>query len=281
MGIALGLLSALLWGVGGVTGGLAARRLGGLRAVAYSMLFSVLVAVPLAVATGMPGRIDPRAILWLLLVAATGIGGLMLLYTALRMGKISTLVPISGTYGGFGAIIAIIAGEPTSPLAFLGLALAVLGAVLATRGDVATPGVEYPHQTRAALLAGGAAVAWGIQLWAGGEIQDDVGASWVVAFMRVLGVLAISVPILMSGPLVRDRRALGFAAITGVGEVFGFTLFLIASEYGVAQASVLTGQYGTVAALIGVLILKERLQRVQYVGLALIVVAVVFLALPG
>ena len=159
MGIALGLLSALLWGIGGVTGGLAARRLGGMRAVGYSMLFSVLVAVPLALASGMPGRIDPRAILWLLLVAGTGIGGLILLYAALRMGKISTLVPISGTYGAFGAVIAILTGEPTSPLAFLGLALAVAGAVLATRGDRVPEdlgdGVAGHHDVGARLDAAG------------------------------------------------------------------------------------------------------------------------------
>lgn len=281
MGIAIGLLSALVWGVAGVTGGLAARRLGGMRAVGYSMLFSIVVAVPLALATGMPGRLDPRALLWLLLVTGTGLGGLMLLYTAMRMGRISTLVPISATYGGFGAVIAIATGEPTSALAFAGLALAVVGAILAARGDVATPGGTYPHQARAALLAGGAAALWGVQLWAGGQIQDDVGASWVVAFMRLLGVLLIGVPILARGPLVREGRALVLVAVTGIGEVFGFTLYLVASGYGVAQAAVLTGQYGTVAALIGVLVLKERLLRVQVLGLALIVTAVVLLALPG
>jgi drug/metabolite transporter (DMT)-like permease len=281
MGILLGLVSALVWGVAGVTGGLAARRLGGMRAVGYSMLASILVALPLALVSGLPGRIDERALLWLLFVAGTGLGGLMLLYTGLRIGKISTLVPISATYGGFGAVIAIAAGEPTSPLAFVGLALAVVGAILASRGEASAPGGVYAHQTRAALLAGGAALAWGVQLWAGGQIQDDVGASWVVAFMRLLGALAIGVPILMRGPLVRDARILGLAAITGIGEVFGFTLFLLASAYGVAQAAVLTGQYGTVAALIGVLVLKERLRGMQFVGLGLIVAAVILLALPG
>lgn len=281
MGIALGLLSALLWGAAGVTGGLAARRIGGYQAVGYSMAFSVLVAVPLAVYTGWPDRVDARALLWLLLVSVMGIGGLVFVYSAMRVGSISVVAPISATYGGFGAIIAVATGEPTSPLALIGLALAVLGAFLAARGSVATPGVAYSNQTRAAMLAGGAAVAWGIQLWAGGQIQDDVGASWVVAFMRVVGVLAIGIPVLARGPLVRDRRVLLFAFITGVGEVLGFTLYLVASEYGVAQAAVLTGQYGTVAALIGVLVLKERLQAVQMVGLGLIVAAVVFLALPG
>jgi threonine/homoserine efflux transporter RhtA len=42
---------------------------------------------------------------------------------------------------------------------------------------------------------------------------------------------------------------------------------------------VLTGQYGTVAALIGVVVLKERLRGLQYLGLGLIIVAIIGLSL--
>ena len=41
----------------------------------------------------------------------------------------------------------------------------------------------------------------------------------------------------------------------------------------------LTGQYGTVAALIGVMVLKERLRGIQYVGLVTIVVAIIGLSI--
>ena len=117
-----------------------------------------------------------------------------------------------------------------------------------------------------------------MQLWAGGEIQDDLGASWLVGCSRLVGVLVISVPLLGLRKLTLDRTAIKYAFVAGVGEVAGFTLYLKSSAYGVAQAAVLTGQYGTVAALIGVAVLKERLRGIQYVGLVVIVVAIIGLS---
>jgi drug/metabolite transporter (DMT)-like permease len=89
-------------------------------------------------------------------------------------------------------------------------------------------------------------------------------------------LIAIMAP---RGELRIPRRILPYAALAGCGEVVGFTLYLLASGYGVAQAAVISGQYGTVAAVIGIVILKERLRGIQYVGLACIVVAVVGLSL--
>ena len=153
------------------------------------------------------------------------------------------------------------------------------GAFLAAKGEAVTPGQQYSNQRIAALLGGGAALAWGVQLWAGGQIQDDLGASWLVACSRLIGVVVISLPLLARRQLIVDRTAIKLAFVAGIGEVIGFTLYLRASAYGIAQAAVLTGQYGTVAALIGVAVLKERLRGIQYVGLALIIVAVIGLSI--
>lgn len=279
MGIALGILSALVWGVAGVAGSLGARQVGATRAIAWSMVLGMAAGIPLALLSGLPGRIDARTGLWILLVAACMLIGLVCVYAGVRYGSISVVAPISATYGGVGALIAIALGEPVTTLAAISLALAVVGAFLAARGEAAEPGAAYANQRIAALFGAGAAIAWGVQLWAGGQIQDDLGASWLVASARMIGVLVIALPLLVRRRLGVPRRALPYLAVAGVGEVAGFTLYLVDSGYGIAQAAVLTGQYGTVAALIGVLVLKERLMPVQMLGLALIVVAVVGLAL--
>ena len=205
-------------------------------------------------------------------------GGLDCVNAGVRYGSISVVAPVSATYGGVAALISILTGEPVSAIAIGSLALAVVGAILASMGGSATPGQRYANQRIAALLGAGAAVAWGIQLWAGGQIQDDLGASWLVGCSRFVGVLVIAVPLLAMRRLVVDRAAIKYAFVAGVGEVAGFTLYLKSSAYGVAQAAVLTGQYGTVAALIGVAVLKERLRGIQYIGLAVIVVAIIGLS---
>jgi uncharacterized membrane protein len=279
IGIVLGLLSALVWGVAGVTGSLASRRLGATSALGWVMLLSMVAAVPLALLSGAPGRIDVRVALWVLLIAAGMLGGLVCVYAGVRYGSISVVAPISATYGGVAALISIIAGEPVTVIAIASLALAVVGAILASMGESATPGSHYSNQRTAALLGAGAAVMWGIQLWAGGQIQDDLGASWLAGCSRVVGVLVVSLPLIARRKLLFDRSAVKYAFIAGVGEVAGFTLYLKSSAYGIAQAAVLTGQYGTVAALIGVAVLKERLRAVQYVGLAVIVVSIIGLSI--
>ena len=279
MGILLGILAASVWGVAGVAGGLGSRIVGPARAIGWAMLLGMIVAVPLALASGAPGRVDARTGLWVLLISACMLGGLACVYAGMRYGSISVVAPISATYGGVAALIAILAGDPVTGLAIGALSFAVVGAVLASRGETATPGAAYSNQRVAALLGAGAALLWGVQLWAGGQIQDDLGASWLVASARMIGVLAITLPLLVRGQLRVERKALPYLLVAGVGEVCGFTLYLVDSEYGIAQAAVLTGQYGTVAALIGIFVLKERLQFTQVVGLFLIVLAVIGLSL--
>ncbi|MEI6626149.1 MAG: DMT family transporter [Thermoleophilia bacterium] len=279
MGILLGILAASVWGVAGVAGGLGSRIVGPMRAIGWAMLLGMIIAVPLAFASGAPGRVDARTGLWVLLISACMLGGLACVYAGMRYGSISVVAPISATYGGVAALIAILAGDPVTGLAIGALSLAVVGAVLASRGETATPGAAYSNQRVAALLGAGAALLWGVQLWAGGQIQDDLGASWLVASARMIGVLVITVPLLVRGQLRVERKALPYLLVAGVGEVCGFTLYLIDSGYGIAQAAVLTGQYGTVAALIGIFVLKERLQFTQVVGLILIVLAVIGLSL--
>jgi drug/metabolite transporter (DMT)-like permease len=279
IGLALGVTSAVVWGVAGVTGSLAARRIGAAPAIGWAMLLSMIGAVPLALLSGAPGRVDTGALLWVLLIASCMLGGLVCVYAGVRFGSISVVAPVSATYGGVAALISIITGEPVSPLAIGALALAVIGAILASMGGAATPGQQYSNQRAAALLGAGAAVLWGVQLWAGGAVQDDLGASWLVGCSRFVGVLVITVPLLGLRRLTFDRTAIKYAFVAGLGELAGFTLYLKASAYGGAQAAVLTGQYGTVAALIGVMVLKERLRGIQYVGLVTIVVAIIGLSI--
>jgi drug/metabolite transporter (DMT)-like permease len=102
-----------------------------------------------------------------------------------------------------------------------------------------------------------------------------------VAAVRVVGIVVVTLPVLLLGRMRIDRGSFKFVALAGVGEVLGFTVYLLAAGYGVAQASVLTSQYGAVAAIIGVVALGERLRPMQYAGIAMILIAVTLLAVEG
>ncbi len=278
MGILLGILAATVWGIAGVAGGLGARRVGAHRAIAWSMMLGLLLALPLALASGAPGRIDVRTVLWLLLVSAGMLGGLVCVYQGMRLGSIAVVASISATYGGVGAVLSIISGEQPSTITLIALGVAVVAAVLASQGETNVPGLVYANPNRAALLGAGAALLWGIQLWAGAQIGDDVGASWMVASARTVGVVVVALPLIARGAARIDRRTVPYLLVAGFGEVCGMTLFVLSSAYGVAQAAVLTSQYGAVAALIGVVVLKERLRVIQLIGIVVILLAVVLMS---
>ncbi len=278
MGILLGILAATVWGIAGVAGGLGARRVGAHRAIAWSMMLGLLLALPLALASGAPGRIDVRTVLWLLLVSAGMLGGLVCVYQGMRLGSIAVVASISATYGGVGAVLSIISGEQPSTITLIALGVAVVAAVLASQGETNVPGLVYANPNRAALLGAGAALLWGIQLWAGAQIGDDVGASWMVASARTVGVVVVALPLIARGAARIDRRTVPYLLVAGFGEVCGMTLFVLSSAYGVAQAAVLTSQYGAVAAIIGVVVLKERLRAIQLIGIVIILLAVVLMS---
>ncbi|MGI9117363.1 MAG: EamA family transporter [Gaiellales bacterium] len=279
MGLVLGICSALIWGVAGVTAGLGSRMVGPFRMITWGLVLGMALAVPLAVLSGAPGHIDLRVAIWIVVVAAGMLSGMVFVNAGMRRGSISVVAPISALYGGFSALLSIVLGEPVTALAIASLIIAVLGGVLAASGQTAAPGAQYSNQRAAAGFAALAAVVWGIQLYAGGQIEVELGPSWLVLIARSLGLIVLVAVLLPRGALRVPRKVLPYALVTGCGEVAGFTLYLHASNYGIAEASVLTGQYGTVAALIGLVVLKERLRGIQYVGLAMIVIAVVGLSI--
>ncbi|MDP9250397.1 MAG: EamA family transporter, partial [Chloroflexota bacterium] len=95
LGIALGLGSAVAWGVGDFAGGLAARRIGGMVVAGGSQLAGFAILVVLLVTL----RPAPPTVATLLLGAAGGIcGGLGLAarYRALAIGNMGIVSAVAG-----------------------------------------------------------------------------------------------------------------------------------------------------------------------------------------
>ena len=85
-----------------------------------------------------------------------------------------------------------------------------------------------------------------------------------------LGTMVVLVPVaLLLAGLRLPRRLAGRCGVAGLFDAAGFILFAAAITIGpLAVASVVIAQGGTMAVLLGYLVLHERLSRVQYVGVA-------------
>ena len=70
------------------------------------------------------------------------------------------------------------------------------------------------------------------------------------------------------------RDALPFVVVVGLCEVLGFASFAWGARHGVAVSAVLASQFAAIAAVVSYVAFRERLARIQVVGVATIVVGV-------
>ena len=113
-------------------------------------------------------------------------------------------------------------------------------------------------------------------------LLDQAGALPAVAIAGYgrLGTMVVLVPVaLLLAGLRLPRRLAGRCGVAGLFDAAGFILFAAAIGIGpLAVASVVIAQGGTMAVLLGYLVLHERLSRLQYVGVACTCVACTLLA---
>ena len=105
-----GLGAAVCWSVTTLTAARASRLIGSAATLAWVMLTGFVVVAPVAFAQGKPAGLDGGALGWLGLAGAGNVAGLLLTYTALRIGKVSVVAPIESSEGAVAALIAVVAG---------------------------------------------------------------------------------------------------------------------------------------------------------------------------
>jgi drug/metabolite transporter (DMT)-like permease len=305
-----GLGAAALWAAATLCSSRSSRMLGSRVVLGWVMLVGVIVSLPIAALSPGPATLEPTTLVLLGLSGICYVSGLQLTYSALRIGKVSIVAPIVATEGAVAALIAVALGDPIGLVAGLMLAVIAMGVVLSTlepgRSDVpagdfdlvadaidgpvvADPAVadptvrtatgERPIDTRrAALYAIGAALFFGVGLVAAGKSAALVPVAWVALAARLVGVVAVVIPLLLRGRLRVTRAALPLVLIAGVGEAFGSMLSAWGSRDSIAIAAVMGSQFAAIAAVAAYFLFGERLGRVQVTGVVLIVVGVTLLA---
>jgi uncharacterized membrane protein len=284
MSVLLGLLASVLYGTQDFIGGLVSRR----NHVLTVVLWGQLVGVPFTM-VGIPLLTDgpPTAsTLWLGGAAGvTGMFGAALLFRGLARGRMSVVAPVTALLAAsIPVVLGLLVGERPSSLALVGLVVA-----LAAIGLVSTspePGVvrERGRSVRERLVgaavpeavAAGAFFAAFFLLLDG--VEDDAGL-WPIVAARVAGLGVGTVLVLVTRVAVRP------AAGTTIGVVgSGFLsnvsdyVFLLGTRVGLLPVVVvLTSLYPVTTVLLARTVLKERIGRIQLVGLVLAAAGVILL----
>jgi drug/metabolite transporter (DMT)-like permease len=123
-----------------------------------------------------------------------------------------------------------------------------------------------------------AACTFGISLYATGRAGATLPAAWVVLSARLIGTVVATLPLALTGRLKLTRRALPLVVVSGICEVVGFYSYTWGARHGIAVAAVLSSQFAAVAAVAAYFLFRERLSRLQLIGVCTVVAGVALLS---
>lgn len=287
MGIVLGLLAAISYGVSDFAGGLASRRAGALTVVVTSQLTGVLLllaALPFAWAGGPTAA----AFGWGAPAGLAGGVGVVLLYRGLAIGRMSVVAPITALLAAsVPVLIGLVQGERPSAGAAVGVALALVAIVMVSSAADPPDHVITDAPSRDALLrrpglleALGSGTGFGLFFALLGQVQGG-GAVWPLlaskgASLAMLLCLALAGRAALRPP----TGTLRLVVVAGALDMAANGAFLLASRVSLLSlASVLTSLYPATTIVCARLVLGERLTRVQAAGLGLAAAGVILITL--
>src|SRR5665647_347900 len=167
------------------------RMIGPASVLAWVMLVG-LAANLAAIAVGpRPGPLGGSDLGWMFLAGASNVVGLLLVYSALRRGKVGLVAPIVSTEGSIAAVLALAAGEALGIASALLLAVIAVGVVLAALAPEELP-VAGERKSLSVGLATAAALLFGVSLYATGRLGDSLPTAWALLPPRVVGLAAVS-----------------------------------------------------------------------------------------
>jgi drug/metabolite transporter (DMT)-like permease len=273
MTAAAALLASVAWGVADFLGGLKSRSVHVLVVLLLAQISGLLGIVLVVAVAGNP---PPRSVLWAALAGLCGALGLASFYRGMAVGSISIVAPIAAVGAVVPVVYGISTGDDVSRLQVLGFVLALAGVALAS---------FERHETGQARLAAG--VPWAIAAVIGfggyyvpmheASEQDFLWAALV--FRTTVAVVALSAWLALRPPIAPARGHLGAIAMIGILDTAGNTLFAAAASLGeVSVVSVLATLYPVTTVALAALVLTERIDRLQLVGVVSALAGVVLIS---
>jgi drug/metabolite transporter (DMT)-like permease len=277
--IFLALAAAVSWGVSDFLGGLFTRRvaLAPVLLISQAVGFGMLLVLATAV-RGSP-MLDVSSIGFAIGASGAGMVGIAALYRGMAVGVVSIVAPISATGAALPVMFGLLRGERAAPLQMMGIAVALVGIVLASRTAADKADSAGPIVARGVGLAILAAVGFGaffILLHEASAV--DVLWAGVVQRLTGLGIATLVALALRSSVTIPRRRLPGLVAV-GVLDTGANVLYAFASTSGlVSVAAVLASLFPVVTVILARVVLRERLNRTQAAGVVLALTGVALIA---
>lgn len=300
--VIFGLTGALVFGSGDFLGGMASKRMGAFLATGVAGVVGLIVIYGLTFV--FPGTVSPATIFWGLLSGACGAIAILLLYAALAIGPMSILSPLGALISAiFPVLWALLITNET--LAWFGYVALGIGAVAIVLVAFTPEKDAVKPRLRGIIFASVSGIFIGLFLIVMDQVPSDAGL-YPLVFNRFVSItIMFSVVTGMAllrwahrrGLFGRDgkpradlvvgdagaldyKTGLLFAIGCGVLDSLGNALLLTGIQLGnLSVMSVLTAMYPAGTIILAAFVLREKITKLQLVGMVLALAAAGMLAL--
>ncbi|MEK9497744.1 DMT family transporter [Photorhabdus sp. P32] len=281
MAILMGLISALCWGSTDFLAGQVARKVGVAKSLFYSQLFGFFVLSLLLFFYFEMSFVNASFFQLTICVVASvcNLMAMVFLLKALSIGKASIVAPIVSLYGAVTTILSLINGKPMTALVLFSLFICVAGACLTSIPKSKDGQRESSSSIFFALLS---SLMFGLGFWLQGEFAvRDLGVINALWVYYLTAVVVLFLTLLKKGNLSLPPISI-IALVFSISffSLIGFASLAYGSATGhVAVVTVLSSLASGVTALLGFFIRGERLSRIQWIGIVIIIAGVILLKL--
>ena len=270
LGAIYALISAMVWGSGDFSGGLAARKSDRYQVLMLAALSGMAVLVVCALVWGehFPSS---NSIFWGILAGAAGALGMAALYHALSLGHTASVAPTSAiTCAALPVLFGIVTAGLPRTTQLVGFVLAFLGIYLLSKS--ASAGEKTFREGMFLAFFSGIGFG-GFFIFIAQVDKGQIFTPILVARTVTLGIALLMLrlkhlptPGIISNPV---------GILAGVLDTSGNVFYLLATQYTrLDVAAVLSSLYPAGTVILATLILKEKVSRAQWAGATLCLLAV-------
>ena len=277
--LSLSLAACFGWGVADFLGGLKSRQLSVFSVLLVSSFFGLSAVLVIVTFRGVPPPDDP-ALLFAVVGGLAGVAAMFFLYRGLSIGSMAIVAPISASGVILPVIVSLAAGDSPTLMQKMGMAAAIMGAVLASR--------EKNNDGNGSRLATGVGLAIGSAFAAGiffvvMDMASEADPYWAAFLMRFSYFAFLIIIFLLRRPAVRTGKMhMPALVVLGICDALAGFAYALATTHGMLGLVAVVGAlYPAITVVLSMLILRERPQPVQFIGVVLAVGGVTFISAGG
>lgn len=277
MDIFLALMAAGVYGVADYCGGRASRSVSPMTVTFVGQSAGLVVLLALVLISGVP--VPPTSdFIWGGIAGIAGSTGLLAFYKAMGSGFMTVVAPVSAvTATAVPVVIGLMTGERPGLLALCGIPVALIAIALVS--DVLGP--NHRRAPRSIVVMAFVSGATFGSLFVILGHTNDAGGLWPVVAMRFTSVPYMALVMFFMKRKPSEARAnLPVVVASGILDSIANGLYLLAVRHGLMSiVATINSFYPASTLLLATRVDKEKIHRSQGVGLALAVVALLFISL--